>query len=268
MTIQDFLAKATEKLKIAGIESARLDCLILLEDALDLDRATILAYPETAIPAPQLTILNKHITQRAKHVPLAYIRGHAPFFGRDFFVNKHVLVPRPETETMIEMLQTLPLPAKPSICDIGTGSGCIGITAALELQNAQVGLYDIDLQALEAAKHNATQLEATVKIHQADLLSLKPTADVILANLPYVPEAYKINRAAKHEPQLAIFAGKDGLDLYRRFWSQVAALHHKPVLILTESLPQQHKELSALAKDSGYALHNSRDLIQTFKQID
>lgn len=266
MTTQEFLNDATKRLQKADVPSARLDCLILLEDTLQVDRASILAHPEAMLSPAKIAILNKQITQRETHTPLAYIRGKAPFFGREFLVNKHVLVPRPETETMIEIIKNLPLPPHPKIADIGTGSGCIGITAALELPGAQVALYDIDPEALKVAAQNNTQLESGVRYHQADLLNVQPVADVIAANLPYVPEKYSINAAAEHEPKHAIFAGKDGLNLYRRFWLEVASLPQKPLFVLTEALPPQHEELASLAKNAGYILEITEDFIQSFKK--
>lgn len=265
MNVQQFLSKATETLGAAGVPSARLDCLILLEDALGLDRAAILAHPEVDITAPQLSILNKQVTQRAHHTPLAYIRGRAPFFGREFAVDPHVLVPRPETETMIEMLKELPLPPHPVLADIGTGTGCIGITAALELPGAKVELCDIDPAALKVATQNAASLGASVSLRESDLLSALAKADVLLANLPYVPERYSINKAAEHEPKHAIFSGKDGLNLYRRFWEEITDLSHKPLFVLTESLPPQHDDLQNLAQASGYELYKAQDFIQVFK---
>lgn len=267
MTTQEFLGNATKTLNQAGVTSARLDCLILLEDCLGLDRAVILAHPETEISAPQLARLNKQITQRVKHTPLAYIRGKAPFYGREFEVNEHVLVPRPETETMIEMLKKLPLPATPVIADIGTGTGCIGITAALEIPDAKTYLTDIDEHALAVAEANAKLLGAKVTCLKSDLLESADAYDVILANLPYVPERYAINQAAEHEPKHAIFAGKDGLNLYRRFWEQIAGMSKKPTYVLTESLPVQHPDLTALAEASGYKQLEARDFVQAFRLV-
>jgi release factor glutamine methyltransferase len=266
MTTQEFLKKAAETLQQAGVPSGRLDCLVLLEDALKLDRATILAHPESIINTRQLAKLNKNITQRARHVPLAYIRGKAPFYGREFAVNTHVLVPRPETETMIEMLKKLPLPAAPRLADIGTGSGCIGITAALELPGSQAELYDIDPAALGVAAKNSSVLKANARYRKGDLLEKQPAADVILANLPYVPERYAINQAAEQEPKHAIFGGKDGLNLYRKFWAQVPGLRQKPLFIIVEALPTQHNDMVDLAAEAGFALAESQDFIQVFKR--
>jgi release factor glutamine methyltransferase len=104
-----------------------------------------------------------------------------------------------------------------------------------------------------------------VHMEQHNLLEgVNEQFDVVLANLPYVPEDYKINKAAKHEPRLAIFAGADGLDLYRRLWEQVAAMSHKPKHILTESLPEQRRALAQLAKSAGFALKETQGYIQYF----
>ncbi len=265
MTIGEFLAQATRTLQQAGIESARLDTLILLEDALKLDRALLLAHPADEIDALTGVELHKKIMQRITHLPLAYIRGTAPFYGRDFAVNKNVLVPRPETEAMIELLKGLSLPASARIADIGTGSGCIGITAALELPQTVVRLYDIDPQALHIAAKNARALGATITLSQSDLLDTVQAADVLLANLPYVPDNYPINPAASHEPGLALFAGQDGLELYRRFWKQLSAHTAKPACVLTEALLSQHQDMRTLGRAAGYRLAKTEGLIQQFE---
>ncbi|HEV7454307.1 MAG TPA: HemK/PrmC family methyltransferase [Candidatus Saccharimonadales bacterium] len=264
-TIGDFLKEATKTLTAAGIGSARLDVMILLEDTIGHNRAYLLAHPEHALTAEQTRTLHKKITQRTKHVPLAYIRGSAPFYGRTFMVNEQVLVPRPETEAMIDMLRALPLGTIPRIADIGTGSGCIGITAKLELPAADVWLYDIDFAALVVAKTNAHNLQAIVHTAQTDLLAAVAEAfDVIATNLPYVPTTLGVNRAAKHEPELALFAGSDGLDAYRAFWRQLGERGQKPTYVLTESLILQHTKMAALAGLAGYALTGTNHLIQQF----
>jgi release factor glutamine methyltransferase len=262
MRLDLFLAEATEQLQKAGIESARLDVLILLEDALNQDRARLLAHPEMELPSGKIAGLRTKIDRRVTHVPLAYIRGEAPFYTRNFIVTEHVLVPRPETEAMITLLGDLPLPARPRIADIGTGSGCIGITAALELPGAEVLLCDVDPRALSVARRNAEKLEADVSFHQTDLLAGLPPCHVLLANLPYVPTEYPINQAAKREPAIALFAGKDGLDLYRRFFTEIGDV--QPVFILTEALLEQHDSLATIAKAAGYRLVRTDGLCQVF----
>jgi release factor glutamine methyltransferase len=264
MTIQDFLIDNTKRLQTAGIDTARLDVLVLLEDVLERGRANLLAHPEDVIPVSELALLNTYITQRGKHIPLAYIRGHAPFYGRDFMVDEHVLVPRPETESMIEILKTLQV-SQPHIVDVGCGSGCIGISAALEIPEAHVTLLDIDESALAVAKRNAEKLQADVAFTQSNLLEgYDQPVDIALANLPYVPDEYPINEAAKHEPSLALFAGNDGLDLYRKFWDQIKNLDDQPEYVLTEALLSQHAALAEIAKAAGYTLEQTDGLVQLF----
>lgn len=265
MTIGEFLAKSTTSLQSAGILTGRLDTLVLLCDALDCDKAYILAHTDQNLSHAQLQLLEAHVATRSRHTPLAYIRGHAMFYGRSFVVSPDVLVPRPETEAIIELLMQQPLPKHPRVADIGTGSGCIGITIALELPTTAVDLYDISPKALEIAQKNSTQLHAPVRALTSDLLTgLQETYDIIVTNLPYVPDAYPINEAARQEPPLALFSGIDGLDHYRSFWKQIDDLESKPSIIITESLPSQHHALASLARIHGYILDKTQDFIQLF----
>ncbi|HEU5187498.1 MAG TPA: HemK/PrmC family methyltransferase [Candidatus Saccharimonadales bacterium] len=266
MTVGDFLASATKTLTAAGIDTARLDCLVLLEDALGTDRAHILAHPEAKLSHLTEVKLNKKIAQRTTHMPLAYLRGKAMFYGREFSTTPDVLVPRPESESIIALLKKLPLGRAPKIADIGTGSGCLGITAALEIAGAQIWLCDIDSKAIKIAGRNAKQHHANVRLIKSNLLSkILASFDAILANLPYVPGDYLINPAAEHEPKRALFAGKDGLDLYRRLWQQITKLDSQPAFLITESLPVQHSKLAHLAEAAGYALVESDGLAQCFQ---
>lgn len=265
MLLGTALAQGERKLASAGISSARLDALILLEDMLHKDRAWVLAHPEYKLSSLQAKRLERKVERRASHVPLAYIRGHTEFYGRHFKVNRHVLEPRPESETMVELLKGLALPAKPSIADVGTGNGAIGITAALEIPGSIVDLYDISAGALAVAKHNIHLHELHLHARKMNLLSrpLRPY-DAILANLPYVPDRWEINQAAMAEPRIAIFGGTDGLDIYRKLFHQLARFTWKPRYILTESLPPQHENLAQIARDHGYRLLKTQDFIQVY----
>lgn len=263
MRIDTWLAKAQKQLDAAGIGSARLDCLLLLEDSLGLDRARLLAHPEAEIPTKTEVGLNKKIAQRSSHTPLAYVRGHAPFYGREFLVNPHVLVPRPETEEIINLARKLNLPVHSNIVDVGTGSGCIGITLALELPESKVWMYDVDEKALAIARANAKRLGVQAIIRQRHLLPPEPQRiDLLVANLPYVPTSLTINKAAHFEPKIALFSGLDGLDLYREFWQQLAT--RKPNHVITEALPSQHAGLEVLAEKAGYELVDSAGFAQHF----
>lgn len=271
MRVDKWLKSATNSLEAVGIGSARLDALVLLEDETNRDRAWILAHPEVIIKAEQLKRLNKKVTQRSSHTPLAHIRGFTEFYGRKFKINKHVLEPRPESEAMIELLEeqarNQKLKAKSwIIADIGTGSGALGITVALELHNHNVDLYDIDASCLAVARHNCSLHELHLHCYKRDLLNrpVRPY-DILLANLPYVPNHWKINEAAAMEPKIAIFGGQDGLDLYRRMFEQIKKLPWQPKYIFTESLPPQHKQLSKIAKKAGYKPGKTQDFIQLFR---
>ncbi len=267
MKVKDWVTAATKKLEASGIGSARLDSLILLEDAINKDRAYILAHPNEEIA--DVNELNKKIARRAKHEPLAYIRGFTEFYGRKFIVNKDVLEPRPESETMIELLLSLDLPAKQVIVDVGTGSGALAITAKLEIPRSKVVAIDIDSKCLSVAKQNAKDHKVELEFHEGDLmqpvLTKNSEAAVILANLPYVPDNYQINEAAAMEPRVAIFGGSDGLDLYRKMFIQIDSMRNKPKYILTESLPPQHEKLEQIATKSKYSLRTEQDFIQVFK---
>jgi release factor glutamine methyltransferase len=281
--IQTWLAESTSMLKQAGIGTARLDALVLLEDVLGMDRAWILSHGETQIEFSKLAKLEKVLTRRAWHEPLAYIRGKTEFYGREFVLTADVLEPRPESEAMIELFKALPVfqddktvltgsttrTAKTVYAaDVGTGSGALGITAALEVPKVAVELLDIDPKALEVAKTNVDKFTISANTVESDLLtSASRDFDILLCNLPYVPDDYQINTAATHEPRLAIFGGPDGLDVYRRLFDQVSKLSKRPLYILTEALPPQHTHLELIARESGYAAASNNDFIQVFECI-
>lgn len=271
MRADKWLAKATGLLETVGINTARLDCLILLEDATGKDRSWLLAHPETTLQGPTLQRLEKQLKRREKHEPLAYIRGKSEFYGREFIVNSHTLEPRSETETMIDLFKNLHCKVGPcNVVDVGTGSGCLAIIAKLELPDAEVYATDVDKKCVETARQNAEKHGVKIEFFEGDLFEAIPTTNyrlptTILANLPYVPDNHTINKAAMFEPKHAIFGGPDGLDLYRRLFLQLSDISRKPEYILIESLPFQHDELSKIAKIGGYTLSATDDFIQLFK---
>lgn len=267
-TISKWLANATAQLEASHIGTARLDALVLLEDATGKHRAWLLAHPELELTAQQIDILNNNITQRIKHVPLSYIRGRVEFYGREFIVNHNVLEPRPESETIIDIAKELDLDS-PTIIDVGTGSGALAITIKLEMPKAHVLATDIDKKCLGVAKKNAQAHHVDVDFYHGSLLAPIPHTVyseplVLLCNLPYVPDSYTINEAALMEPRHAIFGGKDGLDLYRELFMQIGSLPIKPTYILTESLPFQHSDLFAIAERTSYRQVREEDFIQLF----
>jgi release factor glutamine methyltransferase len=266
MKIKDWLKSSEQQLGKAGISSAHLDALILLEDVVKKERTRILANFDHTLSNTQLKRLESRVRKRANHLPLAYVRGHTEFYGRKFLVNRHTLEPRPESETMVELLLKLPVSTKVKIADVGTGSGAVGITASLELHNPNVDLYDIDASAIAVARHNLALHELHLHTRKSDLLRRHiRTYDVILANLPYVPDHYQINQAAAMEPKIAIFGGKDGLGVYRRFFTQLHRFSWNTNYVLCESLPNQHKDLELIAKQNGFRLFANEAFIQVFK---
>lgn len=280
-TTSRWLTEAVRLLESSDVPTARLDCLVLLEDTTHKDRSWLLAHPEHLLSAEQLETLDASIARRCKHEPLAYIRGKSEFYGRKFTVNPHTLEPRPETETMIDLLKQVveggrwKVEGVEAVVDIGTGSGCIAITAKLELPDIEMYAIDIDKACIKTAEKNAKKMGADIKFHIGDLLEALPSSAfhlphsgfAILANLPYVPDSYKLNEAARHEPAQAIFGGSDGLDLYRRLFFQIDSAASKPLFILTESLPFQHETLASIASSHGYQLAETDDFIQLFVPV-
>lgn len=268
MKLNDWLVQAEQLLTGAHINTARLDALVLLEDCLGKDRAYLLAHPEITVTDEQQTALAAQLARRCTHEPLAYIRGHSEFYGRQFMVNKHVLEPRPESEAIIDVLKKYAAPAS-RIADIGCGSGALAITTKLELPVATVAAVDIDPNCLAITKQNAERHHVTVQLFEGDLLqpflqkSCNFLPDVLLCNLPYVPNDYPVNKATMHEPSLALFGGPDGLDLYRRLFDQIDNLTDKP-LVLSESLPSQHEALHEIAQQHGYKQVQVTDFVQIF----
>lgn len=275
MKVSEALRLGEKQLQSAGIGTARLDCLVLLEDSLNTNRTQILADPELELTDEQYTILCIALDKRSLHVPLAYIRKKSEFYGRDFFVDERVLEPRPESETILSQLLWYLEMFRPksnisTIIDIGTGSGALAITAKLEVPSATVWATDIDQNCLDVAMTNAANFGANVEFAQGNLLepfqNPKPQIQnpILLCNLPYVPDSFTINTAASHEPRQAIFGGMDGLDFYRRLFAQIAALASKPVLVITESLPTQHHSLATIARKYDFTLDKTDDFIQLF----
>lgn len=278
---------AEKQLAEAGVNTARLDALVLIEDVTRIDRAQILADPDREVSAQQQAELTKLLNRRAQHEPLAYIRGKAEFYGREFVINHDVLVPRPESEAMIDMLKAIfvknhaddgslletakkSIQAKSTvnIADVGAGSGALGITAAIELKSAQnvhVDLLEIDQKAAEVAKTNVDKYTMPISVIVSDLMGATTTDyDILLCNLPYVPDEYEVNEAASHEPHIALYGGPDGLDLYRRLFIQLADRENVPLFLLTESLPAQHEDLAAIAAQNHHRLAKTDDFIQLF----
>jgi release factor glutamine methyltransferase len=264
MTIEAWLNRACKELQAVDIATARLDCLVLLGDELAHDKAWTLAHLDSTLSLAASKRLETKLRQRLDHQPLAYIRGKTEFYGREFMLTPSVLEPRPESEAMIELLEKLDKPFS-SLVDVGTGSGALGITAKLEYPKLNVTLIDIDARCLLVARGNAKLFQVDVQLIESDLLTeFVDEADVLLANLPYVPNYYQLNRAALNEPRTAIFGGPDGLDMYRKLFAQLKNYRNPPAFVFTESLPPAHQEITQMANSANYRLLMEQDFIQVF----
>lgn len=269
MKLTDWLFESMEKLGQAGVDSPRRDALVLLEDTLEKDRSWVLAHPEYELSQTVLDTLAGLIRRRASREPLAYIRGKAWFYKRFFEVSPVVMIPRPESESFIDLIKQF---NPRTVIDIGTGSGCLAIAAKLEMPQSEVTAIDTSSQALKTARRNARNYSVEIKFIAGDLLmplmalEFRPQATAILANLPYVPDSVMTSPEIAQEPPEALFSGMDGLDHYREFWRQAALLKSKPASILTESLESQHAAIEAFAGAAGYALEKTDVLVQLFKK--
>ncbi|PIT93447.1 peptide chain release factor N(5)-glutamine methyltransferase [Candidatus Falkowbacteria bacterium CG10_big_fil_rev_8_21_14_0_10_43_11] len=269
MPISQVILKACQKLQKFNLSSAFLDAELLLSFVLRKPREYVLAHPEIKLTKKQILKFYKLIAQRAKNIPLAYLTGVKEFYGREFYVDKRVLVPRPETETLIEQVKSEKLKMKSDaiIVDIGTGSGCIIITLAKELENLKSKISnlkflatDVSLGALAVAKKNARLhgVADKIKFMRGNLLEpiLKNRTLVtynllFVANLPYLmPTQIKNSPTIKHEPLLALSAGKDGLKYYRQLANQLQQFNIKypniSISLFCEIDPEQSKAIKKI----------------------
>jgi release factor glutamine methyltransferase len=255
---------AGKKLKEKDIESADLEAEIFLSFILHKSREFILAHPEIELNFWQKHKLNRLVNKRIKGTPVAYLLGHKEFYGLDFIVNKNVLIPRPETELMvdeaIQEVKSKKLKVK-SIVDIGTGSGCVAISLAKNLPENNINFYclDISRQALVVARKNARKngIDDCIHFLYSDLLNItnknifnEPV--IITANLPYLtPEQVKNSPTIQKEPKIALLSGIDGLDHYRRLFRQInerAEFISSELFILCEIDETQKKSITELIK--------------------
>lgn len=263
MTIEKWLKLAKDL--IPGLD-AELIALVGLAEVLPpgADRSFLFAHPEVGLSQKSWEKLDKMLKRRAAGEPLAYILGFREFYGRNFVVSPAVLIPRPETESLIDLAKSLELSRRPRFIEVGTGSGCIAITLALEFPQAEVVATDAYVKALDVAAENDFRFEGRVHLVQSNLLRdlTLPEGgrdfDVLVANLPYVDPSWDWldGEGLAFEPKTALFAAKEhGLSFYKRLLRELQ--NHDIVraqYLIFEADPCQHDELVAFASQKGYDL--------------
>lgn len=269
LVIKDWLRDAANQLTAIGIASAKLDVEIILAHTLRQNRTYLHAHDDELLSARHREIADARLQLRLDRTPIAYIVGHKEFYGRLFKVNPATLIPRPESETIITLLKELTAQttitldsAVTRLVDVGTGSGCLGITAKLEIPELEVTLIDISRQALTVAETNATRLHADVALVRSDLLSAYPlSAQYIVANLPYVDQEWERSPETNYEPALALFAPDEGLALINKLLLQAPSHINAGGYLLLEADPRQHDAIIKSAKSHGFTMREVRDFI-------
>lgn len=258
-TIRRLLAWTAEDFGKRGLDSPRLDAEILLAQALGVTRMALYLDLDRPLGDEELARYRGLVSRRRAREPVAYILGRREFYGRDFICGAGTLVPRPETETLVERaLDALPADATGPALDLCTGTGAVGLTLAAERSALRVELTDVSPLALESARRNTTALglEGRVQVHQGDLFQALPVPrrfPLITANPPYVPAA-EVDRlmpeVARHEPRLALAAGPDGLDVVRRLLAGARAHLEPGGRLLVEIGHGQDEAVEAIARET------------------
>jgi release factor glutamine methyltransferase len=261
MRIKQALSLSTKKfLKFST--SPALDAEVLFSFVLKKEKAYLYSSPEKNLTKKQAKKFKSLVIQRTKGMPIAYLAGRKEFLGLEFLINRNVLIPRPETETLVEIiLKQIKNKKDLNILDVGTGSGCIIVSLAKklfahsrELENRYLA-SDISHKAIGVAKKNAKKHKAKILFKSGDLLDpwKKEKIHVLIANLPYGWKQWKNNLSTdtiglKFEPQEALFTSNRGLFLIKKIIKQVAEKKQKPFLIFLEFDPRQAKQIKNLTK--------------------
>ena len=260
MTLRQALANATNQLAASEHlrANATRDAELLLLHTLHLTRATLLAHPDRELSAADQALYETLISRRLKNEPIQYITHQQEFYGLSLRVTPAVLIPRPETEHLVEaVLQRLPHNQPLCIVDIGTGSGAIAIALAVHLPQSRITALDISPEALKIAQINAETHNVSHRIRflGSDLLSAiihEAPLDAIVSNPPYIPEPDRPTlhpEVRDHEPSTALFSGPQGLDIYRRLIPQAYAALKPDGLLALEIGHGQREALIALLSD-------------------
>lgn len=225
LTLKEALAKAVDKLQQMEVPDADIDAWYLLSYVTGLDRAAFFLHGEEPMAEPDMIRYRDLVTKRGERIPLQHLTGEQEFMGLDFHVNEHVLIPRQDTECLVE--RVLPYVDGKRVLDVCTGSGCIAIAIAKLGKPFIVHGVDISEEALAVARQNATELNASVELFAGDLMTkMDGQYDVIVSNPPYIPPSViegLMPEVRLHEPMLALDGGQDGLEFYRKIARQAVA---------------------------------------------
>ena len=245
MQLQQWLLQASNRLSAAGVSAHRLESQVLAAHAMLVDRTWVLTHPDHEVNDLALEGL---LQRRENSEPLAYILGYREFFGRRFRVDPNVLIPRQETEVLVETALEF-RPDLASVLDIGTGSGCIAITLKLERPNWNVWATDISGPALQVARENAETLGADICFRHSDLLAQLDGEkfDLIVSNPPYIGREEELSREVRDfEPGSALFADDHGLAIYRQLAEHAPAFLRPGGQIILEIGYRQGEKVSAM----------------------
>lgn len=277
MTISGWLAEARTRIDALDAELIAVRVFAPGGSAVngaEVDRSWLAAHGEDEISEDLATLANEMAARRAGGEPLAYIFGFKEFYGRKFKISPEVLIPRPETEGLIELVRGLDLSEKPKFLEIGTGSGCIAVTLAAEFPRAKVVATDVSEGVLEMARENNAVLGTGVEFLRGDLLEdLSDDAggfDALVSNLPYVDEDWEWldKRTLDFEPELALYAEDGGLALYKKLILQMKARGKGfAKYIVFEADPCQHEALIQFAGEQGFSLVKEEGFGVVFRGI-
>jgi release factor glutamine methyltransferase len=258
-TVHAMLEEARRAFAVAGVDTARLDAEVLLAHASGVSRAMLLA-GSARIDPEVIRKFRRMVARRAAREPLAYIIGRKEFFSLDFEVTPAVLIPRPETETLVECALKFIEPREhPRVLDIGTGSGAIAVAIAMNALDARVVATDISKDALEVARRNASRhrCEDRIDFVRADLFPEGDARfDLIVSNPPYIADADLETLQPEirlHEPRVATIAGNDGLDFYRRIAAGCRSRLHSDGAVMVEIGAGQTSAVEALFRRAGFS---------------
>jgi release factor glutamine methyltransferase len=257
MTVGEWIREARPRLEQMGAESPAMEAQLLAAHVLRADRSFVLAHPETVFPE----LAGEHLLQRREaHEPLAYILGRREFYGRVFRVGPGVLIPRHETETLVDAALSF-LEAGHRVLDLGTGSGCIAVTLKLERPGLEVTASDISDKALEIASTNAEELGAAVRFVRSDGFRelLGESFDLIVSNPPYVGQREILPPEVRdHEPSEALFAGETGLEFYESLASSAAEYLRDRGRLMVEVGYRQAHEVALIFEAQGWTVEDVR----------